>query len=927
MNTGVRPFFLAITCFLSCLQSQRVCADDASRLSTQIAPWLELVTGDREQFTVIGTGSPVISGKPQDVQLKLVRFDAESFDLELVLSEYAVSIRRRVGGIAFCLPKHNVVFLGEGALDKVDHLSPIGIIDRLVGSGTSMQMGTQLVSNAKASDVASALMLLGKVAYSEEKQAWVANDLHVKFSPDGKRAKCNIDGTMVDVRLESSVSSPLPFDAWPEMRVQKIERAELEKQLARGARRALEIFFPSKLLTSPGQFGKKIENGELRWIEGQRVALLHGSPEEIGEAHGKLLKQEAIRCIDSVLYTFGTVQTISTGRWFREDLESAYAKLSPHIPERHKIETRALASSLELDPGLIEVLNVFPELFHCSGFALFGKATVDGKLYHGRVLDYMTAIGLQDAATTFIVAPEGMIPFANVGYAGFIGSVSGMNAEQISLGEMGGRGEGMWDGVPMATLMRRGLEECSSLEQVKQLWQNNPRTCEYYYVFADGKDRSAVGVAATPESIQFVAPGEAHPLLGEGIEDAVVLSAGSRLEELRKRVQTEYGKIDTGKAQALMNRPVAMSSNLHNVLFVPEDGVLYVANADHKHPAAERPYVKLDLKELLSQMPGRSSRPEKRTISLDSKFDAIDSLNIGKESIVDAKACLDGLKWEPSAFKVSIEPAATDAGDWLVRFPSARPSGDERNDNVAMEWYQAKDKKDGSGQPIYAPAVVVVHESASSMSVGRIIAKSLRLQGIHAFMIQLPYYGVRRGPGGRPSGINMLHALQQSIADARRAKDAVAAIPLVDDQRISLQGTSLGGFVTATTAGLDQSYHRVVVLLAGGDLYGVLMDGKKDAAKVRSQLISAGLNNTEIRHLFGTIEPLRIAHRVDPARTWLFSGRYDDVVPPRSSKLFAKAAGLAPAHHVEMYANHYSGIIFLPLVTHQMSRIMLEPAN
>ena len=51
-----------------------------------------------------------------------------------------------------------------------------------------------------------------------------------------------------------------------------------------------------------------------------------------------------------------------------------------------------------------------------------------------------------------------------------------------------------------------------------------------------------------------------------------------------------------------MSRPVAMQSNLHNVLFVPQDSVLYVANADHKHPAAERPYVRFDLAALLRSM-------------------------------------------------------------------------------------------------------------------------------------------------------------------------------------------------------------------------------------------------------------------------------------------------------------------------------------
>ncbi len=337
-------------------------------------------------------------------------------------------------------------------------------------------------------------------------------------------------------------------------------------------------------------------------MDGQRVVLLEGSPSEIGQAHGELLSAEANACIDSVLYTFGTAQTIRTGRWFRHDLDAAYARLAPHIPERHKIETRAMGGALGLDEKLIDALNVFPELFHCSGFAVFGTATVDGKLYHGRVLDYMTTIGLQDAATTFVVKADGQIPFANVGYAGFTGSVSGMNARSISLGEMGGGGEGQWDGVPMATLMRRALEECSTLDEVMALWKNSPRTCEYYYVFADGKTNQAVGVAAYPDSIEFVQPGDAHPLLGEGIKDAVVLSAGSRLEKLRQRVQEKFGQIDTEAGKWLMSRPVAMESNLHNVLFVPQDGVLYVANASHDRPAAERPYVRLDLHELMRSM-------------------------------------------------------------------------------------------------------------------------------------------------------------------------------------------------------------------------------------------------------------------------------------------------------------------------------------
>ncbi len=926
-------FNIVLSAVLCVAMANPVRADDANRLSKQLSPWLQLATGKVEQFTLTGKGSPTIDGKPQKVDLKVVRFDDESFDLEIEHSEYAVQIRRRAGGIAFCVPKHHAVYLGSGAADAADHLKPTGIMNRLVSTGTSVRTVAQLLTGSSADDVAGALQALTKVQFLAEEQAWQIDDVQLKFSADGRQATGRVDGSVFEMKFEATVEAPRALDDWPGMKARQLDRAELEKQLTRGVRRALEVLAPSPLLTKPNQREKKVDHGELRWVDGQRVVLLDGTPEQIGEAHAKLLRTEANRCIDSVMYAFGTAQTIATGRWFRDDLDAAYAKLEKHIPERHKIETRALAAGLEMDPDLIEVVNVFPELFHCSGFALFGKATKDGKLYHGRVLDYMTTIGLQDAATTFIVAPEGMIAFANVGYAGFIGSVSGMNAEKISLGEMGGRGEGQWDGVPMATLMRRGLEECSSLAEVKELWEKSPRTCEYYYVFADGEDRSAVGVAATPDKLQFVAPGGGHELLGDGIEDAVVLSAGSRLDELRKRVKAGYGKFDVELAQGLMCRPVAMDSNLHNVLFVPEDGVLYIANADHKQPAAERPYVKLDLIELLKQMPksegARVGNEKKVTVksadvSVESKFVAIDTLNVGDETDVNAKRCLEGLKWDTAEFAVRVEAAEKDCGDWLVRFPSARPSGNEINDMVAMEWYQAKDK---SGKLLEAPAAVIVHESGSGMTVGRIVARSLRSKGIHTFMLQLPYYGVRRGSDGRPNGSNLVSALQQGIADARRAKDAVAVMPLVDATRISLQGTSLGGFVTATTAGLDQAYHRTFVLLAGGDLYGTLMSGKKDAAKVRAELTKTGLSDEEVRAMLDSIEPLRLAHRVDAGRTWLFSGKYDDVVPPRSAQLFAEATGIDASHHIEMLANHYSGIVFLPMVTQQMCDIMCEPAK
>jgi dienelactone hydrolase len=262
---------------------------------------------------------------------------------------------------------------------------------------------------------------------------------------------------------------------------------------------------------------------------------------------------------------------------------------------------------------------------------------------------------------------------------------------------------------------------------------------------------------------------------------------------------------------------------------------------------------------------------------------ATDTLAAGDEPRADARECLDGLCWKPVGFDVALEQAIAGEGDLRVRFPSPVTTGPDCVDDVWLEWYQARA---ADGDVTAGPACVVVHESGGTMRVGRLVARGLAAHGIHAFMVQLPYYGARRPPEGRGGIEKIVPAVRQAVADVRRSRDAVASLPLVDAERIAVQGTSLGGFVTATVAGLDPAYDKVFILLAGGDLAGVLERGKGDAERVR-----------------------RFADC-----TWIYSGKYDDVVPPAHSQLLAEAAGLPADHHVQMEANHYSGIIYLPMV-------------
>ena len=160
----------------------------------------------------------------------------------------------------------------------------------------------------------------------------------------------------------------------------------------------------------------------------------------------------------------------------------------------------------------------------------------------------------------------------------------------------------------MALLVREVLERAGDLDEAIAIFRDNPRTCQYFYVVADGKTNRAVGMEASWDKFMLVQPGEANPLLPTPVKDAALLSAGDRYTELVRRTQAGHGKFDADSARRLMDCPVAMKSNLHNVLFEPRSSRFWVANASKDNqPAAEQPYQAYSLKDLLASRPDENS--------------------------------------------------------------------------------------------------------------------------------------------------------------------------------------------------------------------------------------------------------------------------------------------------------------------------------
>ncbi|HBP21978.1 MAG TPA: peptidase C45 [Planctomycetes bacterium] len=353
--------------------------------------------------------------------------------------------------------------------------------------------------------------------------------------------------------------------------------------------------------------------------EGQLILHLKGKPYEMGYQHGKLVGELARTVVKRIVHNDGKLAKSDQYTAYELMRPMMHDLLRPHIPARFKEEMRGLAEGAGVPYKDVEAGNLFPAAFHCSGMALRGAATKQGQLYHVRILDYMTRLGLQDCALIIKHYPEGYQPWINVGFAGFIGTVTGMNAAKVSIGEMGGEGLGYWDGMPMPMLMRDALERAKTAKEAVEIFRTTKRTCEYYYVFSDGKTKEAYGAWTTPKHFEVVKPGESFgfferfkPKRGAAAgkafardvkvihgkhrtlfkakgkvtgfiatppKDVLVLSGYDRYQHFMERLDERYGKIDEQALIDMVKRPVSMKSNLHVAIFKPETLEVWVAVA------------------------------------------------------------------------------------------------------------------------------------------------------------------------------------------------------------------------------------------------------------------------------------------------------------------------------------------------------------
>ena len=100
---------------------------------------------------------------------------------------------------------------------------------------------------------------------------------------------------------------------------------------------------------------------------------------------------------------------------------------------------------------------------------------------------------------------------------------------------------------------------------------------------------------------------------------------GACLDSYRRQgelLKAFYGQLDVATAQSIA-RAIAPPSNIQSVIYSPSTLEFWVANADAKTRAAERPYRHFSLPQLLGLSPYAGRLPPKRVLMINAYFDNV----------------------------------------------------------------------------------------------------------------------------------------------------------------------------------------------------------------------------------------------------------------------------------------------------------------
>lgn len=262
-------------------------------------------------------------------------------------------------------------------------------------------------------------------------------------------------------------------------------------------------------------------------------------------------------------------------------------------------------------------------------------------------------------------------------------------------------------------------------------------------------------------------------------------------------------------------------------------------------------------------------------------------------------------------FDWEMEPAVPAGITYTVRrlrFPSPIEGPHPDVNTVLADFYAPV----GEGR---RQAVIVLDIMEGRGRVSSLVAGYLASQGLCALAVQAPYRGERR-PKDKNFTKEMLfdpklitRGSEQAISEVGRAAVWLRRRPEVDPKLVHLCGVSLGGFTAGAAAGVYRGFPRTVMVIAGGDVATVLLDGRGERG-VEEGVKRSGLTREQITEMCAPFDPLTYASRIPAGSLLMINGEKDTVVPADCARKLA--AAVSKTEQVWLPCTHHGVVFFLP---------------
>lgn len=395
------------------------------------------------------------------------------------------------------------------------------------------------------------------------------------------------------------------------------------------------------IYTGPPVYVKSVPNGEMYQVGTQEnlVHVLHlygTNGYDFGYAAGQLLGEMAVDTLNTAWDYFeeqilqqinktGIPKEFRIPYWLEEliandGLEAALdwqnAQSEPFINPEIYAEMHGLADATGIDYHKIVRIHLIGEITRgqCSLYGAYDSATLDGKTLQLRALDWDTGAGLQNYPTVTIYHPQSSslgVPFANVGWAGWIGVLTGMSSNHLGISEIGVSypdstfGDESFKGIPFIFLERKVVQYGTSIYDAIDMIENANRTCRLILGVADGIAKTArvfeyshskLGVYTdkTLEPLHWW-----HPRLNDTVYEGMDWICPYYQHLLYRQLNALHGKL-TPENTASNVTAVVGTGDLHVAVYDLTDQQLFVANArgvNQTGPAKayQRQFLKLDV--------------------------------------------------------------------------------------------------------------------------------------------------------------------------------------------------------------------------------------------------------------------------------------------------------------------------------------------